>query len=90
MPREEFRKLIDAPYGAALKSIRKYDPLFGRAEGEKVKWKVTASQNMTGTAFVQAADQKEAEALADELGDSQFDWDGGYGDIDVLSVELCR
>lgn len=75
MPIEEFRKLKDAPYGAAIKTIRKYDPCWGVKPGEKIKWTVTATAQMRGEATVEASSQEEAEKLADLLPDHEFDWE---------------
>jgi hypothetical protein len=89
IPREEFAKLASAPYGEAEKVIRRYDPLWGRKEGEKIKWKVTFSRTVreTGHATVEAENQKEAEALGDAIPDSKINWDyGGEGDIDSMEV----
>lgn len=75
MPIEEFRKLKDAPYGAAIKTIRKYDPCWGVKPGEKIKWTVTATARIYGDATVEACSQEEAVKLADALPDNAFDWD---------------
>lgn len=86
--RQQFSEMVSAPYGEATKLIRKVDPLWGREEGEPVRWRVEASGRMRGTAYVKAATRKEADKLADELSDTDFDWGDGYGNFDILSVEL--
>lgn len=77
MPREEFQKLVDAPYGAALTEIRKYDPLYGRKPGEKIKWRVTLEREIAevGTAYIEAETKEDAEKLADKLTEAQIDWE---------------
>lgn len=91
IPREEFAKLASAPFGEAEKVIRKYDPLWRRKEGEKIKWKVTFSRTIreTGYATVEAENEKEAEKLADDVPDNKIDWCdyGGDGEIDSMEVE---
>ena len=93
LSREEFRGLVDAPYGQAKKAIRKHDPLFGVTPGEKIKWVVTAEQDcpMRGTAFVSAASKEEADELGGKLTYNDFDWDvidcrAAYA-FDVIEVE---
>ena len=86
--REKLRELVAAPFGAATKAIQEIDPLYGRKEGEKFRWKITADCSMRGTAYVEAASQDEADNLADDLQDAAFDWDAGWGsDISILTVE---
>lgn len=91
IPREEFMALVSAPFGAAEKAIRKYDPLWGRKEGEKIKWRVTFTRTVreTGYSTVEAADQKEAEKLADDIPDNKIDWDHFGGDSDIDSLEVA-
>ncbi len=84
--REEFKALVQAPFGEAVKVIRKYDPQFGRAEGEKFRWKVRGRCNSTVEAYVMAANQEEADKLADELTDAAFDYCSD-GEIEIDSVE---
>jgi hypothetical protein len=90
LSREEFVELITAPYGEATKIIRKHDPFYQREPGEKVRWRVEASGRMRGTAYIEAADQKEADKLANELNDASFDWRDGGDNFDILSVELDK
>ena len=89
IPRDEFAALVALPCGEARKAIRKYDPLFGREEGEKIEWKVRAERRRDdcGTAIVKASSQEEADKLADDLTEHDFDWDDDFGDIEVKSVE---
>lgn len=90
IPRDKFREIVAAPFGEAANEIRKYDPLWGRAPGEKLKWKVTYEREVveTGTAIVEAETEKEAERLADGLDDSKIRWDyNREGDIISLHVE---
>lgn len=84
VPIDEFRALVNAPAGEARKRIQKYDPLFGRAEGEKIKWQVTFTGRGTGYATVMAASQKEAEKVADGLSDAEIDWE----DMEVDGMEV--
>jgi len=81
--------LVSAPFGEAEKTIRKYDPLWGRKEGEIIKWRVKFTRTVyeTGYATVEAENEKEAEALADDIPDSKISWDyGGEGEIDSIEV----
>lgn len=76
---DEFQSLVSAPYGAAVKTIRKYDPLYGKVstEGELVKWKVTLQKEvtMTGYVIVEAATEEDAENIADTIDENKIDWD---------------
>jgi hypothetical protein len=90
LSREEFAELIDAPYGEATKRIRKHDPFYRLGPGEKVRFRVEASGRMHGTAYVEASDQKEADKLADELGDASFNWQDNESGFDIISVELDK
>lgn len=76
---EEFKKLVDAPYGRAVNVIRRFDPLYGKtsSEGEKVKWRVTLHQDVTMSASVtvEAATEEEAEILAEAMDDDKLNWD---------------
>lgn len=87
LSREELRKLANAPFGTAIKEIRKFDPMYGRAPGEKIEWKVICKSNMEGRAYVKAASKKEAEALADKLGCNDVDWGTYSDDFEILSIE---
>lgn len=87
IPRDEFMKLVEAPFGEAIKRIRKWDPLYGRAKGEKIKWKVECRGELYGTAYVEAATQEEADKLADDLDCGAVDWGDGSSDFEIDSVE---
>lgn len=90
MPADKFRELIDAPYGAAAVAIRQYDPMWGRKDGEKIKWRVTARAKveMRAIVTVEASSREEAEKLADALPDSSFDWEpDDFADYDWTSLE---
>src|ERR1035437_3871322 len=52
LSREQFKALVDAPFGHATKEIRKIDPLYGRADGEKFEFEVRcrATSSTMGTA----------------------------------------
>lgn len=95
IPPDEFKKLADAPFGAALKTIRKFDPLYGLPPGEKIKWRVTFEREITqeGEAYVMAASKEEAEKLADEIPESKICWDDdldGQSNISDFTVEPAR
>lgn len=89
IPRAEFTALIAAPHGEAIKVIRKYDPLFGREAGEKIKWRVTYRRKAweTGRAMVEAKTLKEAQKLADDMDGRQIDWEPTYSSDDAGDVE---
>lgn|SRR5690348_13390221 len=88
LSRKEFEECVRAPYGEAVKVIRRYDPQYGRAPGEKFPWKVKCRCEMYGEAIVMAADEKEANKLADELTDAAVDWMYGHeSELEVTSVE---
>lgn len=89
IPLDKFKELINLPFGGALKAIRKYDPLYGLQEGEKLRWEVTASGYMTGRSVVYASSKDEAEELAEELTAADFDWDTDDS-IDIDTVELAK
>jgi len=88
VPRDRFLEIANLPFGQAAKAIRKYDPMWGREEGEKISWRVECSGTMTGTAHVEAASEEEAMELADMLTAADVDWDGGHDDIEVISVAV--
>lgn len=92
IPRDEFASLVSAPYGAAEKAIRKYDPLWGRKPGEKLKWRVKFTREVTevGYATVEAESEKEAEELADKISDASISWDveGWQDNGTIESVEV--
>jgi hypothetical protein len=85
--RATLKELADAPFGKAAEFIRKYDPQWGRAEGEKFRWKVTVRREDGGTAYVMAASQEEADEAADDLTESEIDWDF---DGDAFVVETVE
>ena len=93
MPADKFRELIDAPFGAAAKAIRQYDPLWGRSEGEKIRWSVRLSMDcpMVAAVTVEAETADEAENLAYEMSPHSIEWepaDGYSGDeFIVMNVE---
>jgi len=82
VPRAAFAEAVKAPFGQAKEIIRKYDPLWGYAPGEKFPWTVKADtmHPAQGRATVLAETQEEADKLADELGLNDFDWDYDYND----------
>ena len=90
LSREEFKKLVEAPHGQARREIQKVDPLFGRSPGEKIEWRVRCRADMHGTAFVKAATEQEAEALADELTSNDVDWDTYSDDIEIWDVSPAK
>jgi len=77
VPRDVLKSLVDAPFGAALKTIRKYDPLYGRVEGETIKWRVRFERELieTGSAVVDASSEKEAMEIAGLLDEGDVNWD---------------
>lgn len=86
--REQFAELVAAPFGKAIEAIREYAPQYGRAPGEKFRWKITARCEMEGVAYIMAADEKEANKIADDITDGEFDWDAPFtNDLDIISVE---
>jgi REP element-mobilizing transposase RayT len=91
IPREKFQAIIGLPFGEAVKVIRKYDPLWGRVTGEKIRWKVRFRRQVweEGYAIVEAVTEKEAEKLADKITDAQISWDvsDDIGDIEIESIE---
>ena len=89
LPREKLAELAAAPHGEATKVIRQYDPQWGRAPGEKFDWivKVRRDGMDTGEAIVKAADQEEADELADDLQESDIEWNYGSDGFTVESVE---
>lgn len=88
VPREEFAQAVAAPAGEAAKILRRYDPFFGKAAGEKITWKVRVRRSGydKGTAYVEAASEKEAGELVDDLDDDEIDWDYGGEGFEVVSV----
>lgn len=86
MPRAEFKALVEAPFGEATKAIRKYDPLFGRKPGEKLKWEVRCRSTMEGWAYVEAENEDEADKLAAKLSCNDVDWCDYSDDFEVLDI----
>lgn len=89
IPREEFAKLIDAPFGAATKAIRKYDPLYARAPGEKITWtvRVEAMGRREGTVEIEAPDEKSAREKVCDLSGDDIEWDWDEDDFRILSIK---
>lgn len=90
LSQEEFKALVETPYGVAKLEIQKHDPLWGRDEpapGEKRKWRVTLTQcvTMSGLVTVEAETEEEAEELAQAIPDSKINWD--YEDSDPPEVD---
>lgn len=93
IPVEEFRKVEKAPYGAATRILRSYDPLFGRISGTSKKFKMYVSKRAmrTDTAIVEieAADEAQARELIDHMEWDDFIWhDGSIDDED--DHEICN
>lgn len=87
--RETLQELVAAPFGEATKIIRQYDPQWGRADGEKFKWRVQVERSGadTGVAYIEAANKEEANKLADELTECDVEWNYDSDSIDIVSVE---
>jgi len=83
LSREEFAALIAAPAGVALRAIRKHDPMWGRATGEAVKWKVRFSREVRyteeGYATVEASSGEEALEIAASIPDKEIKGGGDDG-----------
>jgi hypothetical protein len=92
IPRDEFVKLVNAPYGEALKGIRKYDPLWGRQPGEKIKWKVKCRTVgiRYGEAEVEATSEQHAKKLAENLTYDEVEWDWDEDDFEIVKVEAAE
>jgi len=95
LTKEQFQEAVDAPYGRAGDILRKGDPLWGRGfpDGEVKRWKVTYHQQVTmaATKYVEAASEKEAEAIADTISDDTLTFDR-FVDADsseIISVEVA-
>lgn len=88
IPRDRFKELVELPAGKAAEAIREYDPLWGRRPGEKIEWKVRVERSGAdnGTAYVKAATEKEAEALAEKLTSCDIEWD--YDDDGFIITEV--
>lgn len=87
LSRDEFAEAVKAPCGKAAAIIRRHDPLWGRKPGEKIRWKIEVKGRMYGTAYVMAADQKEADKLADDIDSAAVDWDDWNSDLEIITVE---
>ena len=90
---DEFKALINAPHGEALKRIQQLDPLYGKnfEDGEKRKWRVKLIQEvrMAGYVTVEATCEEEAEALAEAIPDHTISWDAEDDDTPyVAEVKL--
>ena len=83
---EELKELASEPFGAGLKAIRKHDPLYGRKEGERFKWRVTLSARAWADATVMAADEEDARREAELLDESEIEYKE-FGNHVVESVE---
>jgi hypothetical protein len=55
LTRDELKTLAAAPVGAALRAIRKHDPLYGYPPGTKINWLATFVREQEGYAYVKAA-----------------------------------
>lgn len=92
IPPDVFQDIVNAPYGQAASMIRKYDPLWGRSlgNGEKIKWRVKLTQQVTMAAFVtvEAESEEEAEHLASLIPDQSVSWD--FEDADLSEVESAE
>ncbi len=87
LTREQIRELAEAPFGTARAEIQKYDPLWGKAEGDKIEFEIVCQGTLEGRAYVKAASQEEADNLADDLNGAEIDWDVARDDFTVISVE---
>lgn len=92
LPVAEWQAALAAPHGQATKIIRKYDPQWGRASGEKFEWtvKVERSGSSLGTATIKASSQEEANKIADALSEADIDWDDDDTGFEILSVEPTK
>ncbi|SMF65482.1 hypothetical protein SAMN02982989_3366 [Xaviernesmea oryzae] len=93
LSQEQFKDLVDAPYGRAGDTIRKFDPLFGKtsSDGEIVKWRIKLVQEvrMVGYVTVEAVNEEEAELAAEAIPDASVSWD--FEDADSsYCVEVRR
>jgi hypothetical protein len=93
--REQLRELAAAPgFGSAAKIIRRHDPMWGRKDGEEIKWLVTFTRQVTenGHAYVRASSKEDAEKLAADLDSKNINWcadyaDEEYGDIEAVPAK---
>jgi hypothetical protein len=88
--REQFKRIVDAPFGAAGEMIRKYDPLWGLKPGEKMEWEVTVQRMQQGTVIVKAATEEEAQNMAGEVNESDVNWDSRDDEMEVVEVRLKK
>lgn len=92
IPKDLFDKIASAPFAGATKAIRQFDPMFGRAEGELVRWRVEFTRDVkeTGVAYVEAASMEEAEKLAIALPEDKIDGGGFHHIPDHWEIEDVR
>lgn len=90
VPAEVMAKAVAAPAGQAAKIMRQYDPLFGKGEGEPVRWKCKLSRTVrqSATVYVEAPTEEQAEELAAEFEDDSAVWDDDdTDDFEIESIE---
>src|SRR5262245_47066979 len=87
LTREAFQEAVVAPFGEAKKIIRRFDPMWGRPDGEKFTWRVRVRGTMFGTAYVEAASEEEANDEACNLRDADIDWNDQADDFEIDDVE---
>lgn len=87
LTRDELRALTDAPFGEAAKVIRKHDPLFGRAPGEKLDWLVVLEVSGQARCVVTACSEAEARELALDSTAAEIDFTV-IDDIEIYSIEV--
>jgi hypothetical protein len=77
LSREQFAELVAAPFGEAIKRIRKIDPMHGRKEGEKFTWAVRFTREIEeeGWGHVEASTEEEAIELGRKLDPAKLNWD---------------
>ena len=83
---EKLKELAGEPFGAGLKAIREHDPLYGRKEGERFKWRVTLSARAWADATVTATDEEDARRKAELLDESEIEYKE-FGNHVVESVD---
>ena len=90
---QELKELADLPgFGKAGEAIReKYDPAWGLgdANAKARTFIVFAEKTVTysGKAEVTATSQEQAEQLARQLAEDDFDWESEFSDIEIGDVE---
>jgi hypothetical protein len=93
LTRDELKTLAAAPVGAALRAIRKHDPLYGYPPGTKINWLAIFVREQEGYAYVRATSLEEAKAAANAIKHDQIEWDshpqfrGIDPDFEFVSVE---